>query len=68
VAEWGDVIDNLGTGHRVKRVHFTGGRTFVSDFVTGLSNPIDVAQGPSGALLIADYGSGTIWRVQAKGH
>jgi glucose/arabinose dehydrogenase len=68
VAEWGDDVTSLGTGHRVKDVHFSGNRVTVSDFVTGLSHPVAVAVAPDSSLLIADWGSGTIWRVQANGH
>lgn len=68
VAEWGDSVNSLDTGHRVKDVHFAGKRVTVSNFVTGLDNPLAVTTGRDGSLLIADYGTGIIWRVQANGH
>lgn len=68
VAEWGDSVNSLGTGQRVKRVHFAGQRIIVSDFATGLVHPLAVAVGPSGALLVADFGSGIVWSIQANGH
>jgi glucose/arabinose dehydrogenase len=68
IAEWGDDVTSLGTGHVVVRVHFNGNRTTVSNFVTGLDHPLAVAVGTDGALLVADNGTGTIWRIQAVGH
>lgn len=68
VAEWGDSVNALGTGQRVKRVHFSGGRATVSDFTTGLVHPLALAVGTDGALLVADFGTGTIWRIAANGH
>lgn len=68
VAEWGDSVNALGTGQRVKDVHFSGKRITVSDFATGLSHPLAVAVGPGGALAVADYGTGIIWSIQANGH
>lgn len=68
VAEWGDTVNMQGTGHVVVRIHFAGSRVTVSNFATGLSHPLAVAVGKGGALLVADYGTGTIWRVQARGH
>jgi glucose/arabinose dehydrogenase len=68
VAEWGDSVNNLGTGHIVKDVHFAGKRVAVSTFATGFSNPIALALAPDSSLLVADYGSGIVWRIQANGH
>jgi glucose/arabinose dehydrogenase len=68
VAEWGDDVTSLGTGHRVKDVHFNGTRAIVSDFVTGLSHPVAVAIAPDSSLLVADWGTGIVWRIQANGH
>ncbi|GAC1464997.1 MAG: sorbosone dehydrogenase family protein [Chloroflexota bacterium] len=67
VAEWGDSVNSLGTGQRIKDVHFTGNRIVVSDFATGLSHPLAVSMGPGGSLLVADYGTGIVWRIQANG-
>jgi glucose/arabinose dehydrogenase len=68
VAEWGDSVNGLGTGHILKEVHFAGKRITVSTFATGLSNPLALAVAPDSSLLVADYGSGIIWRIQANGH
>jgi glucose/arabinose dehydrogenase len=68
VAEWGDSVNSLGTGHIVKDVHFAGKRVTVSTFATGFSHPIALALAPDSSLLVADYGSGIIWRIQANGH
>ena len=68
IAEWGNDVTALYTGHRVKRVHFSGNRLAVSDFATGLDHPLAVAIAPTGALLAADYGTGIIWAIQANGH
>jgi glucose/arabinose dehydrogenase len=68
VAEWGAEYGPAPTGHRVKDVHFAGKRVTVSDFATGLSHPLAVAIAPDSSLLVADWGSGIIWRIQANGH
>jgi len=68
VAEWGDSVNGLGTGHILKDVHFAGKRVTVSTFATGFSNPLAVAVAPDSSLLVADWGSGIVWRIQANGH
>lgn len=68
IAEFGDTINYLGTGHVVQRVHFAGGRATVSTFISGMSHPLALAMGTSGALLVADFGTGIVWRIQANGH
>ncbi len=68
VAEWGDSVNGLGTGHILKDVHFAGQRASVTTFATGFSNPLAVVIARDGSLLVADYGTGTIWRIQANGH
>lgn len=68
VAEWGDSVNGLGTGQRVKDVHFVGQRATVSDFVTGLNHPLAVIVDGHGALLVADYGTGIVWRIAANGY
>lgn len=62
VAEYGDTIDGLGTGHVVQVVHF-GKRVTVGTFATGFVNPLAVAVSPNGSLLVADWGSGMVWRI-----
>lgn len=68
MAEWGDSVNGLGTGQRVKDVHFLGQRAPVSDFVTGLNHPLAVVMDRHGALLVAGYGTGIVWRIAANGH
>lgn len=67
VAEYGDTVNGLGTGHIIKDVHF-GKRVTVFTFATGFSNPLAVTVAHDGSLLVADWGSGIIWRIQANGH
>jgi len=65
VAEWGansggstgrDLVDATLVGTAAGRVN---------EFATGFSHPIGVAVDPLGALLVADYGSGRVYRIQA---
>jgi glucose/arabinose dehydrogenase len=64
IAEFGDETDNLGTGHIVKRIHWVKGRPKLTTLATGFENPLAVVQSPSGSLLVADFGSGIIWRIR----
>jgi glucose/arabinose dehydrogenase len=64
VAEFGQTVGGGTNGHRVKDVHFAGKRITVGDFATGLTNPLAVVIAPGGALLVADFGTGIIWRIQ----
>jgi glucose/arabinose dehydrogenase len=54
-------------GRRVLRVALTQtGDTWtgtVSDFATGFDRPLDITQGPDGALYVADFGAGVIYRL-----
>lgn len=68
VAEWGDSVNSLGTGHILKDVHFAGKRVTVSTFAGGFSNPLAVCIAPDSSLLVADFGTGVVWRIQANGH
>ncbi len=53
---------------RVLRVRvLASGQPLVSAFVTGLIRPADVAIDPDGALLVADYIYGHVWRVRYVG-
>jgi glucose/arabinose dehydrogenase len=38
-------------------------RGTVEPFLTGLTNPVPVAAAPDGALLVGDWGTGTVYRV-----
>jgi len=64
VAEYGATVGARATGHVVQDAHFAGGRVTVTDFATGLSHPLAVTPARDGSLLIADWGTGTIWHVQ----
>src|SRR5579872_7347889 len=46
VAEWGDDVTSLGTGHIVKDVHFSGSGVRVTTFATGFVHPVAVAVAP----------------------
>ena len=63
VAEFGDTIDNLGTGHVVQYVHFGPRHITVGTFAQGFQNPLAVTISPKGALLVADYGTGIVWKI-----
>jgi glucose/arabinose dehydrogenase len=66
VTEWGT---NGGgpSGRRVERVVLTGSGADehgqVSDFATGFSHPLAIAQSPDGGLLVGDYGTGQIIEI-----
>jgi glucose/arabinose dehydrogenase len=67
VAEWGEYLSRRH-GRKVSRVVLRAGRpALVSTFATGFEHPIAVTVDPLGALLVADYGRGVIYRVQARG-
>jgi glucose/arabinose dehydrogenase len=68
VAEFGQTVAGGDHGHKLIDVHFSGGRATAATFATGFSNPLAVTVAGDGSLLVADYGSGTIWRIQARGH
>lgn len=65
VAEYGDTVNSLGTGHIVKVVRFHGRSASVSTFATGFDNPLAVVVSPNGSLLVADWGTGIVWRIQS---
>jgi hypothetical protein len=62
VATWGTYF---GTAHGryVARVHFANGRATVTRFATGFDHPLAVAFAPGGQMLVADWGTGVIWRI-----
>jgi glucose/arabinose dehydrogenase len=67
VAEWGQ-YDRRSRGRKVTRVVLRPGRAAaVSTFASGFEHPIAVAVDPGGALLVADYGRGVIYRIRARG-
>lgn len=67
VAEWGQYASRR-RGRKVSRVVLRPGRPgAVSTFASGFEHPIAVTVDPLGALLVADYGRGVIFRIQARG-
>jgi glucose/arabinose dehydrogenase len=63
VAEWGQ-YDSHQFGRRVVRVRLHGAqRTRVSVFASGFDHPLALAVDPTGALLVADWGRGVIYRI-----
>ena len=65
VALWGQ-YDSRRYGRRVDFVALPSGR--VRRFATGFDHPLAVAFDREGALLVADWGRGTIYRIQRRGH
>jgi glucose/arabinose dehydrogenase len=70
VAEWGTYFGHAH-GRRVVRVALdprgNGARARVTAFASGFSHPLAVAVDARGGLLVADYGRGVIYRIQAAG-
>jgi glucose/arabinose dehydrogenase len=66
VAEWGTYAGRRH-GRRLVRVVLDpkgrGARSRVSTFASGFEHPIAVAVDPRGALLVADYGTGVVYRI-----
>ena len=61
VAEWGEYLSDRH-GRRVVRIR----RGKVSRFATGFSHPLALAVGPSGDLLVADWGRGVIYAIAKR--
>src|SRR5207302_9709377 len=70
VAEWGTYFGKA-YGRKIVRVHLgTDGRAGlhgVTVFATGIAHPLALAVDPRGALLVADWQTGRILRIQATG-
>jgi glucose/arabinose dehydrogenase len=67
VAEWGQYL-RRDRGRKLTRVVLRAGRpAAVSTFASGFDHPIAVTVDPDGALLVADYGRGVIYRIRARG-
>lgn len=63
VAEWGQYASHR-FGRRVVRVRLQGPqRSRVSVFASGFEHPLALAVDRTGALLVADWGRGTIYRI-----
>lgn len=71
VALYGSNSNDPLIGRRIDRVVLekttNGYRAVVTAFATGFEHPLDVAVGKDGALYVADFGSGRIYRIVWKG-
>ena len=69
IVQWGSHLRD--TGRKVVRVRLEregeSYRAEVSDFAFGIDRPLDIAQASDGSLLVADHGSGSIYRIFWKG-
>lgn len=65
VAEFGQTVGGGSNGHVLKDVHFTTKGATVTTFATGFTNPVTVVVGRDGSLIVADFGSGIIWKILA---
>jgi glucose/arabinose dehydrogenase len=66
VAEWGEYLKRTH-GRKLTRVVLRAGRrASVATFARGFAHPIAVRVDPAGALLVADYGRGVIYRIRKK--
>ena len=61
VAEWGEYLSTKH-GRVVVRVH----HGHVTTFATGFDHPLALAVGPSGDLLVADWGRGVIYAIRKR--
>lgn len=61
VAEWGEYLHHT---HGRYVVRISGGR--VTKFATGFDHPLAVTVDPSGDLLVADWGRGTIYAIRKR--
>jgi glucose/arabinose dehydrogenase len=68
VAEWGEYLSNR-FGRRVVRVQLApnGRARRVSTFASGFAHPLALLVDPGGGLLVADWGRGVVYRIQARG-
>jgi glucose/arabinose dehydrogenase len=68
VAEWGEYL-TAHFGRRVVRVELrpNGTARRVSVFASGFSHPLALLVDRLGGLLVADWGRGTVYRLQAHG-
>ena len=68
VAEWGQYLSHR-FGRRVVRVVLghRGETSRVSTFADGFDHPLALAVDHRGALLVADWGRGVIYRIQRRG-
>jgi glucose/arabinose dehydrogenase len=69
VAEWGEYLSNR-FGRRVVRIELgpNGRARRVSSFASGFAHPLALLVDHDGGLLVADWGRGVVYRIQACGH
>jgi hypothetical protein len=69
VAEWGEYLSNR-FGRRVVRIELgpNGRARRVSSFASGFAHPLALLVDHDGGLLVADWGRGVVYRIQARGH
>jgi glucose/arabinose dehydrogenase len=67
-ALWGQYLSKRH-GRRVVRIGLgaNGKATRVTDFARGFDHPLALAVDRTGALLVADWGRGVIYRIQSRG-
>lgn len=67
VALWGEYLSKRH-GRKVMRVELApnGQATRVTEFARGFDHPLALALDRSGALLVADWGRGVIYRIQSR--
>jgi glucose/arabinose dehydrogenase len=68
VAEWGQYLNNR-FGRRVVRVQLRrdGIASRVTSFASGFAHPLALLVDKRGGLLVADWGRGLVYRIQARG-
>jgi glucose/arabinose dehydrogenase len=68
VAEWGQYLSNR-FGRRVVRVELrpNGTARRVTSFASGLAHPLALLVDKRRGLLVADWGRGVVYRIQARG-
>jgi glucose/arabinose dehydrogenase len=69
VAEWGQ-YDSKRFGRRIVRIEMNadGHPSRVESFASGFEHPLALLVDRRGGLLVADWGRGVIYRIQARGH
>jgi glucose/arabinose dehydrogenase len=68
IAEWGEYLSHR-FGRRIVRVQLApnGRARSVSTFADGFAHPLVLLVDRNGGLLIADWGPGVVYRIQASG-
>jgi hypothetical protein len=69
VAEWGQYLSHR-FGRRVVRVQLrpNGTASRVTSFASGFAHPLALLVDRAGGLLVADWGRGVVYRIQARGN